>query len=51
MAKKKGGTYRKAFIKTKRNDACVCGSGKKQKRCCGEKYNEIYVEVLNEQSL
>lgn len=27
--------YRRSEVKTGRNDPCVCGSGKKFKRCCG----------------
>jgi uncharacterized protein len=26
---------RRGFSKTRRNDPCPCGSGKKYKRCCG----------------
>lgn len=27
--------YRRSDVKVGRNDPCICGSGKKFKRCCG----------------
>lgn len=31
-----------------RNTPCPCGSGKKTKKCCGEKINKIRNEQLND---
>ena len=31
----KGETFRKKGVETGRNDPCICGSGKKFKKCCG----------------
>jgi len=31
----KGETFKKNYSETGRNDPCVCGSGKKFKKCCG----------------
>mgnify|MGYP003336420767 CR=1 FL=1 len=31
----KGETFRKNYSETGRNDPCICGSGKKFKKCCG----------------
>ena len=31
----RGETFRKNYSETGRNDPCVCGSGKKFKKCCG----------------
>jgi len=33
----KPGTYRREHPKVGRNEPCLCGSGKKYKRCCLEK--------------
>jgi len=30
-------TIRRDHAKVGRNDPCVCGSGKKYKKCCGQK--------------
>lgn len=47
MAKRKGTTYMRVFHRVGRNEPCPCGSGKKHKKCCGDKFNEIYKEVQN----
>ena len=31
-------------IKKRRNDPCACGSGKKQKKCCGDKFNSLNIK-------
>lgn len=33
---------RRKLVKVGRNDPCPCGSGKKYKRCCIEKYKNAY---------
>lgn len=33
------GTMRKPFVEPGRNRPCPCGSGKKYKHCCLDKYN------------
>ena len=33
---------RRKLINLGRNDLCICGSGKKYKRCCIEKFNNAY---------
>lgn len=33
-------TYIREKPKTRRNDPCPCGSGKKYKKCCADKHNE-----------
>lgn len=40
--------------KLQRNDPCMCGSGRKQKKCCGEfdsrRYNRL-VDLINKESM
>ena len=36
------GTFRRDTPKIGRNEPCLCGSGKKYKRCCIEKGGDIY---------
>ena len=33
---------RRKLVKAGRNDPCPCGSGKKYKKCCIEKFNNAY---------
>jgi len=30
-----------------RNDPCICGSGKKYKKCCIDKYGDMYMWKAN----
>lgn len=50
--RKRGGEW--VVRKLQRNDPCMCGSGRKQKKCCGEfdshRYNQL-VELINEELL
>lgn len=43
-------SFRKAFAKVGRNEPCVCGSGKKYKKCCWENLHDVYVEVKHGES-
>jgi uncharacterized protein YecA (UPF0149 family) len=42
--KRKGITFIRK-IRTGRNEPCICGSGKKFKRCCLDKTKKIYVKA------
>lgn len=38
-----GGTYKKSTRKIGRNESCLCGSGKKFKKCCIKKSSKLYI--------
>lgn len=46
-----GGTVRRPIAKLSRNDPCHCGSGKKYKRCCHEKDQEILADASEYEGL